>query len=128
MKKVFLGGTCNGSTWRDELIPLLTIAYYNPVVPNWAEADKVEEIRQRAECDLCLYVITPEQTGFYSFAEVAEDSVKNPRKTVFAFWNTESDFTSQQMKSLLAIGEMVERNGAVFFNNPYDLVQYLNNF
>lgn len=32
MKKVFLSGTCNESTWRDELIKLLEIDYFNPVV------------------------------------------------------------------------------------------------
>lgn len=32
MKTIFLGGTCNNSTWRDELIPKLTNKYYNPVV------------------------------------------------------------------------------------------------
>lgn len=34
MKKVFLGGTCNESTWRDELIPHLEkmgIEYYIPL-------------------------------------------------------------------------------------------------
>ena len=35
MKKVFLGGTCNGSTWREELIPILEINYFNPVVSDW---------------------------------------------------------------------------------------------
>ena len=33
--KIFLGGTCNESTWRDELIPNLTIDYFNPVVKDW---------------------------------------------------------------------------------------------
>ena len=35
MRKVFLGGTCNESTWRDELMPLLKnegVEYFNPVV------------------------------------------------------------------------------------------------
>lgn len=32
--KVFLGGTCNGSIWREKLIPLLKIDYFNPVVAN----------------------------------------------------------------------------------------------
>ena len=31
-RKVFLGGTCNESTWRDELIKKLKIDYFNPVV------------------------------------------------------------------------------------------------
>ncbi|WP_235906015.1 nucleoside 2-deoxyribosyltransferase domain-containing protein [Ginsengibacter hankyongi] len=29
MKKVFLGGTCNGSTWRDTLIKDLQIDYFS---------------------------------------------------------------------------------------------------
>lgn len=37
MKRVFLGGTCNDSTWRDNLIQQLEIDYFNPVVPDWTE-------------------------------------------------------------------------------------------
>lgn len=32
MKKVFLGGTCNDTTWRDKIIPYLKIDYFNPIV------------------------------------------------------------------------------------------------
>lgn len=35
--KVFLGGTCSGPRWRDELIPLLKCEYYNPIIKNWCE-------------------------------------------------------------------------------------------
>ena len=35
--KVFLGGTCNNSKWRDKLIPMLNIDYFNPVVDDWTE-------------------------------------------------------------------------------------------
>jgi hypothetical protein len=28
-KGVFLGGTCNESKWRDELISLLNVTYFN---------------------------------------------------------------------------------------------------
>ena len=51
MKTVFLGGTCNNSTWRDKLIPSLSINYFNPVVENWTPECQAEEIKQRAECD-----------------------------------------------------------------------------
>jgi hypothetical protein len=85
MKKVFLGGTCNDSDWRDVLIPALTIDYYNPVVPDWTEECYQRELREREECDYCLYVITPKMTGAYSIAEVIDDSNKRPEKTVFAF-------------------------------------------
>ena len=44
--KVFLGGTCNESTWRVELIPLLKIDYFNPVVEDWTPECQAEEERQ----------------------------------------------------------------------------------
>ena len=68
MKKVFLGGTCNNSTWRDEIIEELTINYFNPVVENWTPECMKEELKQRKECDICLYVITSEMTGVYKLA------------------------------------------------------------
>ena len=33
--KVFLGGTCAGSKWRDNIIPQLKCEYFNPVVDDW---------------------------------------------------------------------------------------------
>jgi hypothetical protein len=45
--KVFLGGTCNESTWRTELIGMLNgIDYFNPVVDDWTPAHQDEEIMQ----------------------------------------------------------------------------------
>lgn len=79
LMKVFLGGTCNNSIWRDVLIPLLTdngINYFNPVVDDWTEDCYKEELRQRKLCDFCLYVITSDMTGVYSVAEVIDDSMR----------------------------------------------------
>jgi len=70
-KKVFLGGTCNESTWRDELIPNLTIEYFNPILPKgvkWTDVHYEKEIKERKEADYNLYVITPKMTGVYSIA------------------------------------------------------------
>lgn len=39
--KVFLGGTCAGWKWRDELQLLLKCDYYNPIVKNWSEEDRL---------------------------------------------------------------------------------------
>lgn len=40
--KVFLGGTCAETTWRDKIIDKLSenIEYFNPVVKNWTPADQ----------------------------------------------------------------------------------------
>jgi len=52
--------------------------------------------------------------GVYSIAEVIDDSNKNPDKTIFCILNKDdkSEFDEDQLKSLNAIGKMVEENGA----------------
>lgn len=123
MKKVFLGGTCNESTWRDELIPQLKIDYFNPVVEDWTPECMEEELKQREKSDFCLYVITSDMTGVYSIAEVIDDSNKKPNKTVFAF--KEDGFDKSQIKSLKAVGNMVFRNGASWIEFK-DVAAFLN--
>lgn len=128
MKKVFLGGTCNGSTWREKLIPLLRIDYFNPVVENWTPECQAEEIKQRQECDFMLYLITPKMTGVYSIAEVVDDSHRRPEKTIFAFKTQDEDdsFTPHQIKSLEAVGRLVESNGATWVHTWDELAAALN--
>ena len=127
--KVFLGGTCNESTWRKELIPLLEVDYFNPVVEDWTEGCFIEELKQRKECDYCLYVITPKMTGVYSIAEVVDDSNKRPLSTLFCVLEKDGDkeFSFGQMKSLYKTMLMVERNGAFSFNSLEEVAKYLNN-
>jgi len=123
-KKVFLGGTCNNSTWRQELIPKLTIDYFDPVVDDWTEEAQKEEIKQRKECDYCLYVITSQMLGVYSIAEVVDDSNKRPQNTIFCWLG--KGFSEQQIKSLEQVGKMVQENGASYFTNLKDLAEHLN--
>lgn len=123
MKKVFLGGTCAESTWRDELIPMLKINYFNPVVPDWTEECYQQELRERDVCDYCLYVITPQMQGVYSIAEVVDDSNKRPEKTVFAFIGS---FGVGQERSLDKVGVMVQRNGGKYYRDLESVACYLN--
>ena len=126
--KVFLGGTCNNSTWRDKLIPLLKIDYFNPVVDDWTPECQDEEIRQRELCDYCLYTITPKMTGVYSIAEVVDDSNKRPEKTILCVLDEddESSFSETQIKSLKQVKEMVKNNGANVFDSLEDIASFLN--
>ena len=129
-KKVFLGGTCNNSNWREQLIPHLNIDYFNPVVKDWTDACKAEEIRQRGLCDYLLYVITPAMSGVYSIAEVVDDSNKKPDKTVFCLLDSDdnaSSFSDSQMKSLEQVGELVKRNGGKYFKSLDEVTNHLNN-
>lgn len=133
--RVFLGGTCNNSPWRSELIPMLNIDYFNPVVENWTEACQAEELKQREECDYCLYVITPAMTGVYSIAEAVDDSNKRPEKTIFCVLDESEHegakcivFNSHQIKSLEAVGKMVKANGGEYFRSLREVANYLNEF
>lgn len=128
MKKVFLGGTCNGSTWRNDLIPLLKIDYFNPVIENWTPECQAEEIVQREECNFCLYVITPKMTGVYSIAEVVDDSNKRPEKTLLCVFEKDQDaeFNKHQIKCLVQICKMVIENGGKTFTSLKDVADHLN--
>ena len=85
-KKVFLGGTANKTTWREELIPMLEIPYFNPVVEDWTEeCIKIENDEKENKCGVHLYVITPEILGVYSIAEAVQSSNSNNKKTIFVF-------------------------------------------
>jgi len=128
MKKVFLGGTCNNSTWRDEIIPMLKIPHFNPVVKDWTPECQAEELRQRESCDYCLYVITPEMTGVYSIAEVTDDSNKRPHKTLFCFLPVANgkEFNKDQIKSLQATLKLIKENGAKVFESLKEVAEWIN--
>jgi len=130
-KKVFLGGTCNESQWREKLIiPNLTIDYFNPVVKMWTDEAQQEELKQREECDYVLYMITPKMTGVYSIAEGVDDSNKQPEKIVFCFITQDEDyyFDAAQIKSLEAVGKMIVRNNGTWFKDIDSLIDYLNHW
>jgi hypothetical protein len=111
---VFLGGTCNGSLWRDALIPLLKVSYFNPVVTDWTPECQERELRARKTSKKNLYVITPKLTGTYSIAEVVDDSNKRPTDTILVLLKDDDGegFSQVQWKSLLAVGELVKKNGS----------------
>ena len=119
MVKVFLGGTCNESNWRNRIITMLEVDFFNPVVADWTPACMAEEIRQRKACNVLLYVITPKMSGVYSIAEVVDDSNKRPNDTIFVRLRSEHElrFDEGQWRSLGAVAEMVERNGGSVFTD-----------
>lgn len=124
--KVFLGGTCNNSTWRESLINNLIINYFNPIVNNWTiEAQKEEEL-QKQTCDFLLFVITSEMKGVYSIAEVVDSSNKNSKKTIFCY--LPEGFDEAQIKSLEQVKKMLLNNGAYVFDNLQQIEEFLNNY
>jgi hypothetical protein len=106
-------GTCNGSLWRDELIPQLEVDYFNPVVADWTPECQDVELQKREEADFVIYVITPKMKGFYSIAEAVHDSCDQPWKTIFCFLIEDEGetFDKHQIKSLEATAALILRNG-----------------
>lgn len=128
MQKVFLGGTCNNSNWRNTLIPLLKINYFNPVVENWTPDKQAEEILQREQCDYCLYVITPRMEGVYAIAELVDDSNKRPQKTIACFLTDDEGkkFSFTTLRSLKAVIDLLKVNGVVVCESLAEVALYLN--
>lgn len=126
--KVFLGGTVADSTWRQELIPKLTIDFFNPVVEDWNEEAHQRELYEREHCDFNLYVITPKLVGYYSIAEVMDDAMKKSGRTIYCFFNEDgiSEFSPAQIVSLEKIGRQVASYGAVWARSLQEIADFLN--
>lgn len=141
MKKVFLGGTCADSKWRDEFIPMLNegkIKYFNPVAHNWNEDARKREIYEREHDDYVLYVLSRAYST-YSIAEVVDDSNKRPKNTICCVLNEDviykdlfktivkKSLNKQELKHLDQVGKLCERNGAKYFTSLEQVAEYLNN-
>lgn len=131
--KIFLGGTCSNSTWREELLNKLNqekIDAYNPIVKEWTKERQIIEDYHRETDDICLYVITPEMKGFYSFVEVVDDSNKRPEKTILCVLEKANGKTYEEhiKKCVIKTMQLVKDNGVKVFDNLNELSTYLNEY
>jgi hypothetical protein len=127
-KKVYLGGTLSGSTWRDDLIKLLKIDYFKPTNEAWTAEGHNEEQSQRFICDYFLYVITPKMIDIHTIVCVTEDSSMIPDKTIFCVLNSDNGLTfdQEQLKSLEDLSKSVSSNGANVFYDLKSVAEFLN--
>ena len=133
MISVFLGGTCNQSTWRDELLTMLDqdkVKAFNPVVDDWNEEAQINEDWHKANDDFCLYVLTPEMTGIYSIFEVADDSNKRSDRTIFCVLPERNGktFSIGLQKNFLKIEKDLIRNGAKVCESLEEIAMFLNTY
>lgn len=72
MLKVFLGGTCGKSDWREKIIKMFNdkVDYFNPIVDSWNRQAQEREDLHKAQDDIVLFVITPETDNTYSISEI----------------------------------------------------------
>ena len=120
--KWFLGGTCAGTKWRDELMPMLDkfgVNYFNPVVKNWTqECIAIEEDEKNNKCNCHLYVITSDMKGTYSIAEIIHSAHlanmygTNVDKMMFVVLdNKEKPWEKHEIKSLNAVLQLAKNIG-----------------
>ena len=114
MNRVFLGGTCANTTWRDTLVNMLDVDSFNPVVEDWNEAcQDIEEAEKMYRCNIHLYVITSAMQGVFSIAEVIESAMTPNKVTIFHVMP--EGFADGQNKSLLAVCKMVQKHGGISY-------------
>lgn len=126
--RIFLGGTCNNSTWRDELMPVVQVDMFNPVVADWTPECQANEMDEKEnKCNIHFYCITKEMTGVFSIAEVM-DSVHNKRvRTILQV--IPEGIELRQMKSLSAVVDLVNLRGGIAYvdNDINRAARVLNN-
>lgn len=112
--KVFLGGTCAETTWRDDLISVLAIDYFNPVVDDWTEdCIKIENKQKELLCNIHLYVITSAMQGVYSIAEVMDSVAIKGKITILHV--IPDGFSEGELRSLKAVISLVQKRGGIAY-------------
>lgn len=132
---IFLGGTCNEDKWREKFISLWKkskdekikgIKLFDPIVPDWNEECKKKEDEIKASAMMNLFVITPNQKGYYSFAEIADCA--HYSKVFFAVVDEYDQFDEATYNSFNAIGKLVEAHEGIYkIYNGEDLFESLLN-
>lgn len=126
--KVFLGGTVNGSNWREYIMPRLKIDYFNPVVSVWNDEAYELELYEKRHAKFCLYVVTPKLTGYFSIAEVIDDAFHKPDQTVFCYLKEDQNYTFNELElnTLEDLGQAVLKNGGTWLRNLDEVIDFLN--
>lgn len=126
-KQIFLGGTCNGSHWRDYFIPRCKLTYFNPVVDVWTDEAHNEEEWHMANDRYLLWVLTPKQEGYLTIAEAVDLAYRYGKRLIFTMWDNEPnvEFTEFQRKSIREVYRIIERAGGTVFYELDDVIDYL---
>ena len=112
--KIFLGGTCAESTWRERIENNVQVSMFNPVVEDWnKDCQAIEMDEKENKCDVHLYVITSEMKGVFSIAEVIDSVHNKTKKTIFHVMP--NGFDKGQLKSLQAVVDLVKLRGGVAY-------------
>lgn len=126
--RIYLGGTADGSDWRQVLIPMLNVDYYDPTLLEDGIASREQALIEREVADYCLYVITPKMRGFYGIAELVESSYSHPDKTIFCCLRNDGAalFTEEQVASIERIYYLLYERYVEHFLSLIAVANWLN--
>ena len=95
---VFLGGSCNPTTWRKDIVipelKRLGITYYNPQVDHWAPELIELENQAKQNCEILFFVVDNQTRAIASMMEIAFIAATK-RKLILVI----SDFTREVCKN-----------------------------
>lgn len=116
------------SKWRDTLIPLLKVKYFNPVVEEWTEQAQAQEELIKRTASGIAFVITPKQKGFFSFVELTDIALTSPER-LFVTVLDEDDgekWAEDAKKSIDAVVGYLEGRGATVHRSLEALAEAIN--
>jgi hypothetical protein len=122
---VFLGGTCANSTWRQELIAMLSenVPYFDPQVPDWTPEDAAREDACKPVSRFNVFVITGDALGTYSGWEIHQEATNDAAKLIFA---TVGELPENQVKGVAKIKKGLIRMGATVCENLDEIAEIIN--
>jgi hypothetical protein len=134
--KVFLGGSCNPTTWRRDIaIPALEaagITYYNPQVDDWSpELVEVEACAKR-DATLLLFVVDAQTRAVASMNEVVEEVCRG-REVALVVQDMEegNDLTvgpgllKDLNRGRVYLRDIAKRYGVICFSDVETAVEYV---
>lgn len=128
--RVFLGGTVEGYDWREYVMSELDqfgIEYFNPVVKNYTEQDRIKEDNEKEICDILLFTITNDIVGVYSIAEVTEYAVRRERTVIFCnmYQRNQSEDAIKMGRSLANTERLISKYTAMVCHDLHTAVDYI---
>ncbi|XP_065199843.1 uncharacterized protein raw isoform X2 [Planococcus citri] len=139
-REVFLGGSCNPTTWRqDEAIPILEkygISYFNPQVSDWSPELIETEHRAKQNSSILLYVINNQTRNVVSLIETVNflgsrrklaiviNYYKGPGQ-IIAGESISADEFNELNSSLVLSRQLVERRKNPVFSEVPEAVKYV---
>ncbi|KAI4496155.1 hypothetical protein M0802_008022 [Mischocyttarus mexicanus] len=130
--EVFLGGSCNPTTWRSEVaIPTLQrlgITYYNPQVSQWGPELIAQEYEAKQTARVLLFVIDNQTRNSAGIIEAAQLAATRSESLILVIYPYRQDQTilgesvsSQEyydlMNGLLVLQYFMERNRIPIFES-----------